>query len=220
MFGSNNAYAIRKINMIQPGPINPMESQSLALNNNSLETRASVKDIESYDYLRSQLEGMVKMFEVHMTNHYFDLIVELESKKTDLYRIGEIIESLTRHGIFLSSTEALTILSKTRKVIDESQENSAAPYNQTTVVRLTMSFANPSIPLNAPNVLNEPNPLNKPNGLQPNASAFQEFFSSSYRRQEFALILLELLSSHPYQAQINPTDAILQHTAIVFNRQV
>ena len=160
------------------------------------------------------------MFEVHMTNHYFEMIVELESKKTDLYRISEIIESVLRHGVFLSSTEVLTIISRTRKVIDDTQENSPTPYSQSALVRLTMSFAPPSQALNERNAINEPNPLNKPNGLQPNASAFQEFFSSSFKRQDFALILLELLSSHPYQTQINPTDAILQHLVVVFNRQL
>ena len=115
---------------------------------------------------------MVKMFEVHMSNHYFDWIIELESKRTDLYRVGEVLESLTRHGVLLSSTEILTILSKTRKYIEESKETSPAPYNNTTIVRLTMGFAGPNVPVNAPNILNEPNPLNRPDGLQPNASAF------------------------------------------------
>ena len=65
------------------------------------------------------------MFEVHMSNHYFDWIVELEATDTTpLRRVAEIMEATLRQGVFLSSTEVLTILSKARKFVEASTDKS------------------------------------------------------------------------------------------------
>ena len=136
------------------------------------------------------------MFEAHMSYLYFDWIIELESNKTDLYRGGEIMESLTRHGAHLSSTQILTLLTNMRKFIDKSLlEGKPILYNTTSIFRLTMQFANPAIHTSAPNQMQEPNPLNRHDGMQPNASGFQQFFSTSWKKQEFAMLILDILSS-------------------------
>lgn len=192
IFGSNNAQAIRRLNQIKPSPINPMDSQSLAIANNSIETRASLKDDNSFEYLRSQLLGMVKLFELHMSNHYFEWLVEFEDPKTKLVRVADILDQLTRHGLFLSQTEILTMFTRTRTFIRQTAEEGPTPYNDSTIYRLQLGFTSS---LQAQNILNEPNPLNKPDGLQPNASAFHEFFSSTWKTQEFVMILLEILSA-------------------------
>ena len=82
-----------------------------------------------------------------------------------------------------------------------------------------MNFALPKPQMNSPNVLNEPNPLNRQDGLQPNASAFFQFFCSSWKRQDFSLLVLDILSSNPTQVQINPSEAILENIVVVINRQ-
>lgn len=43
----------------------------------------------------------------------------------------------------------------------------------------------------------EPNPLNRQDGMQPNATGFTAYFSTSERKQAFAMSVLEVLSSQP-----------------------
>jgi len=58
------------------------------------------------------------------------------------------------------------------------------------IIRLTLELTS----ANSKEVY-EPNPLHLPDGMQPNASGFYNYFSSSEKRQAFAMILLEVLSS-------------------------
>ena len=51
----------------------------MALGNNSIETRASLNGGGDYEYLRQQLEGLVKLFEAQMNHKYFDWVIEIES---------------------------------------------------------------------------------------------------------------------------------------------
>lgn len=98
----------RVIKTLKPGTnfAQSMESAATALPggiNQSQETRASVS-LEPNEYLKDQLQGMVKLFMDFHDNFYFDLITETENPDIDMYRLMQIGESLMRYGSQMSET--------------------------------------------------------------------------------------------------------------------
>ena len=57
---------------------------------------------------------MVGLFEEFYSAIYFDFLVEIERPGGSIMRYIEIMDNLTRHGIFMTETQLLTLLSRLR----------------------------------------------------------------------------------------------------------
>ena len=107
---------------MKPGPaaINPMESNSLVLgaNNQSLETRVSMRDaVDANDYLSRQFEGWLKLWEEFMDSLYFEIITETDAPENTMWRLAELTEKLGRNSQFLSTTQLANGINKLRQAV-------------------------------------------------------------------------------------------------------